>query len=203
MQEEAHGAVDESLLERRVVPYWDHIMGRKWMEMGQQIPMRSLLEMASVRVGSDSREKDRMGWLLASGGEFIVNSAYKLACGWTEDDVWDGWRRMWKLKTTQRVKVFGWIMSHGCLLTNLERWKRRMTGCADYSRCSQMTKDVLHAVRDCRWVREVWHYLIPPEFYTVFFSLDLEDWVLSVLRRGKIPRGDRRWPEKIMAACWW
>lgn len=80
---------------------------------------------------------------------------------------------MWKMKTPQRVRVFTWIVAHGKLLTNLKRWKRRLTDCPDCARCNRESKDVLHAVKDCNWAREVWECLILSELLWEFFSLEL------------------------------
>lgn len=60
-------------------------------------------------------------------GKFNVKSAYKLANGWIEENVWEGWRMIWKMKLQQPVKVFVWILAHEKLMTNSKRWKRRLT----------------------------------------------------------------------------
>lgn len=56
-----------------------------------------------------------------------MKSAYALANGWTEDDVWKGVKLIWKAKVHQRVKTFIWILANDKLLANYERWKRRIT----------------------------------------------------------------------------
>lgn len=76
-------------------------------------------------------------------------------------------------KDLMRVRVFAWIMTHGKLLTNLERWKKRLTDCPDCSRCCQATEDVQHTIRDCAWAREVWEVIIPQELKGEFISLEL------------------------------
>lgn len=53
------------------------------------------------------------------------------------------------MKVKERIRIFLWIMSHGRLLTNLERWKRRMTANLICGRCYQPEERALHAIRDC------------------------------------------------------
>lgn len=76
-----------------------------------------------------------MGWMDARVGKFTVKSAYNLANGLVEENNWEGWKMVWKIKAQQRVKVFLWIMVHGKLLTNLERWRRMLTHGPDCVRC--------------------------------------------------------------------
>src|SRR4051812_39374849 len=75
-------------------------------------------------------------------------------------------------------------MTHGRLLSNLERWKRRLPGCTDYVRCNHASEHVLHTVRGCKWACKVWEHLIPLELLCNFFSIDFGAWVLWMLKGG-------------------
>lgn len=77
-----------------------------------------------------------------------MKDAYRLSNGYVEGPSWEGWRLIWKMKVQECVRVVIWIMSHGKLLTNLERWKHRMATSPTYGRCNQ-DEETLHAIRDC------------------------------------------------------
>lgn len=104
---------------------------------------------------------DLFSRIKAGGRGFTVKTSYELACPRMEEVSWECWRALWKMKMIQRVKVFAWLMAHGKLLTNNERWRRRLSVIQECGRCHQVAKDVMHAIRDCLWAREVWEILIP------------------------------------------
>lgn len=143
-------------------------------------------------IGTETRLRTKgHNGMVGSRGESTVKSAYRLASRRTEEVTWGGCKRVWKMKmSSQCVRVFMWIMTHGKLLTNLERWKRRLTGCPYCISCNRASEDVLHIVGECKWAREVLEHLIPPEFLCDLFSLDLEAWVLWMLK-GRRSAGEK------------
>lgn len=66
-----------------------------------------------------------------------------------------GWRKVWKLGVQQRIRVFLWVSAHGKLMTNLERWKRRMAANPLCIRCAEAEESSLQAIRDCVFAKEV------------------------------------------------
>lgn len=68
------------------------------------------------------------------------------------------------------------------LLTNKERWRRRLTANQECGRCQLAVEDVMHAIKDCPWAHEVWDILIPRCSQTQFFELEMERWLLWILR---------------------
>lgn len=120
-----------------------------------------------------------------------------------EGTTWKGWKLIWRMKASQRVRVFCWIMAHGKLLTNEERWRRRLTSDANYGRCQSEVEDVLHAVRDCPCAREVWESLGMFGSQNAFFPMGLQDWVMSAFRLSTPREEALRWAGKFMTICWW
>lgn len=96
---------------------------------------------------------------------------------------------VWKIKVQQRVKVFLWVMAHGKLLTNLERWRRKMASCSLCERCSRAEEGVLHTIRDCKPAKEVWESLIPPDLVNDFFPAWFEGMSTLAAENG-------RWEER-------
>lgn len=114
-----------------------------------------------------------------------------------------GWKLIWKAKVHQRVKTFCWVLVHERILTNHERWRRKIganPGCARYD---GREKDALHAIRCCKYAREVWDLLVPPGFASWFFSLDLKDWLGKILKLNMGPGDELWWSDKVLIVCWW
>lgn len=102
-----------------------------------------------------------------------------------------------------RVKIFLQVLAHDNLLTNYERWKRRITDVPDCRRCNGHKEDGLHAIKDCKYARDVCNALIPPDSSNWFFSLDLEKWLDKLLRLSHVAREENRWTQKMIITCWW
>lgn len=192
---------DEACL--KVAQYWQRDQGWRWQVLANKLSASSLLMLASFMLRAEEVQGDIMGWLKAGRRDFSVKSAYEIASGNEEEENWSGWKMLWKMRASQRVKVFSWLMAHGKLLTNVERWRRRLASDPICVRCHQGEEDTLHAVRDCPWAREVWEVLIHPASHQVFFSLKLEDWVLWLLKEQKTPAEQPRWNGKKVTVCWW
>lgn len=55
------------------------------------------------------------------------------------------------------------------------------TKCPRYSKAAEET---LHAIQDCSASRAVWVLLLSQADHTIFFSLNLKDWLSLKLRKG-------------------
>lgn len=129
LSESLSGELEESLKAKKMSDYWVQGSDWKWDELQSLLSMTDTVQLASrvLRLGED--QVDTMGWLDDNGGNFPVKFAYQLACSWPTEDAWSGWRWIWKLRTPQRVRVFTRLLTHGKMLTNLERWRRKQTDC--------------------------------------------------------------------------
>lgn len=78
-------------MDRKVTHYWKVGVRWQWESLGQKLSSLNLVMLASIILTSDAEEADRLGWLDAKGWRFTVNTAYRLARGWTEEDKWEGW----------------------------------------------------------------------------------------------------------------
>lgn len=134
--------------------------------------------------------------------EVEVNSAYKLEMNWDREDVWRGWRLIWRLCVQQRVEDCLWVLSHDHLLTTFGRWQRGLSSTAKCEGCDKLAEDILHVVRDCKFAREVWFPFFPQNRLIDFFSLNLRDWVLRNLSLNSEPGEDLDWPRKMSLIVW-
>lgn len=95
------------------------------------------------------------------------------------------WRRIWRTKLQHRVRICVWIMSHGRILTNEERRRRHLTTSALCVRCQLEEEEVLHSIRNCSRVIEVWSLIIPQDVAMEFYTPGLKDWVFWLLQMGR------------------
>lgn len=143
------------------------------------------MSLASKVLNVDSSKMDKFEWAPGSNGKFKVKDVYCLAKAWVEEEEWDGWRRIWRINTQQQARVFVWLLSHGALLTNSERRRRRhLRGNDLCTRCLNIEGSVLHAVRDCSVAVEVWNKVLPDNLMASFFSKEFRIWVLWLLKPG-------------------
>ncbi|GAU42820.1 hypothetical protein TSUD_185780 [Trifolium subterraneum] len=70
---------------------------------------------------------DTLAWGCTSDGRFNTKSAYLTTHVSTVHPNQSLFNLIWKWKGPERVKLFLWKASHACLMTNLERFRRRMT----------------------------------------------------------------------------
>lgn len=65
------------------------------------------------------------------------------------------WRGIWKLRVPPKVKEFIWRASWGIIPHGVNLGKK---GIEDHIRCPRcgMEESLLHILRDCFWVKNVW-----------------------------------------------
>ncbi|KAF7808048.1 hypothetical protein G2W53_040209 [Senna tora] len=70
------------------------------------------------------------------------------------------WKKIWSCNTTQRARVFLWLMCHNSILIEQQRHKRNLTDSDTCKRCNSTSETVLHCVRDWPMVSPLWEALI-------------------------------------------
>ena len=63
-------------------------------------------------------------WQWSSDGLFSLKSAYDHIAGHSELENRGEWRRVWKLKVSQRYRSFLWLCLHESVMTNRVRRER-------------------------------------------------------------------------------
>lgn len=137
-------------LATKVANYWCEGSGWKWSLLQMHLLAVDMVRVASTCLGSGNMTGDRVGWLDPRSTKFTMRDAYKFAAYRGADQGWVGWNLIWRLKLQQKVKVFVRVMAHEKLLTNEERWKRRMGASSICGRCLEREEGILHAIRDCK-----------------------------------------------------
>src|SRR4051812_2920128 len=88
--------------ERTVASYWRDVGGWRWESFGDRLSSTMLLKLARMTVNNNSLATDRVDWLDADNMRFTVKSAYSLLIGIQPSVDWNGWKRIWSLKSQER-----------------------------------------------------------------------------------------------------
>lgn len=112
-------------VEALVCDFWSEGRGWDWQRIGDSLSHTNLMKLASTSLRSDREEGDQLGWL-KSNGVFSVRAAYEFFTDLKKEEIWPGWKRIWKLKIQQRIKTFLWLLAHDLILTNHCRWRRKL-----------------------------------------------------------------------------
>lgn len=66
------------------------------------------------------------------------------------------WKFIWKLRLPPKVRIFAWQLGNELLPTNLKRATINPDVNKMCPRCNSFEESIIHAVRDCQKVKEVW-----------------------------------------------
>ncbi|KAF7800755.1 Ribonuclease H protein [Senna tora] len=112
------------------------------------------------------------------------------------------WSKIWKWPVHERIRSFIWLITHGKILTNSHRRHRNLTDNATCPRCGREDETVLHALRDCDEVAELWMRFVAPQRWNTFFSLELGDWIDWNRRIHAGNELSDNWQTIFGVACW-
>ncbi|KAJ8898838.1 hypothetical protein K2173_008147 [Erythroxylum novogranatense] len=194
--------VPEEARTRCVDYYADRDRGWIWEYFQHSLPMSSLLQIAAIPTPSNDRGADLPICRLTSNGNFSIKSAYGLLTKDFTKEEKDIWKVVWKWKGPQRVKTFLWLLSHGKLLTNEARLRRNLAPSASCPICQDHTESMLHAIRDCPKVREMWKSLVPRKVWEQFFSNPIDRWLLRNIRGNQQGVEGVEWRMLFVVGCW-
>uniref|UniRef100_A0A803QHJ7 Piwi domain-containing protein n=1 Tax=Cannabis sativa TaxID=3483 RepID=A0A803QHJ7_CANSA len=108
---------------------------------------------------------DKILWHYSKNGEYSVKSGYRMACELKaerqqSDDhlAVQWWRKLWRLKIPQKIKVFVWKLAHGWLPTSTVLAKRHVSTTGGCSRCSPHNSEIIfHAFWECKKSKSLWN----------------------------------------------
>lgn len=203
LMDQSQRHLEKEDLELTVSNLWREQQGRRWELLSTFLPAYWLLKLAERRLSWQDTREDEFGWLELASKKFTVKSAYLLLRGNQDFDGWEGWKKIWRLKTQQRIKLLLWMMAHDKILTNHSRWHRHIALSQNCDRCDATVEEVLHAIRGCAKLKEVWVYFVPPTLRRDFFSSqNLKEWLLQNLKRNERDAHGDGWLEVMALICW-
>lgn len=182
--------------------YWQEGRGWTWENISPFLQATDLMLLASKIIMPEAMERDSFKWMEDKGGICTVSSAYDVFVGRSREEVWGGWSLVWRLRVQSRIKIFLWLMIHEGLMTNKSRWRRGIAQSPICSHCGEAQEDSLHAIRDCRYAREVWELLLPINKKMEFFKDGLQRWISANLSPSKSSKSSPPWPKTMAVTCW-
>ena len=112
-----------------------------------------------------------------------------------------GW--IWKLNTLPRIKTFLWMCAHGSIGVKACLVRRGVVEEESCPICQRASETILHALRDCQNVKEVWRQLGIQRTNRVFWTSNLQDWIkINSKDRGSCFQGNPPWNILFPVAVW-
>ena len=133
-------------------------MGWDLNQISFVLPLEVKLMIQATLIPLTGRGRDSLAWRDNPRGVFDLRSAYSLVNGTTQDLTFST-KWIWKANTLPRIKTFMWQCAHnsigvkGCLI------RRGMDIDDTCPFCQEGVETVMHALRDCSWVRLIWRQL--------------------------------------------
>ena len=97
-------------------------------------------------------ERDEFRWNLDQSGVFYVKSHY---LGLIHQDTPNLNKKLWKLKTPLKIKIFLWYLRRGVILTKDNLVRRNWQGSQQYCFWNE-NETIQHLFFDCRFTRMLW-----------------------------------------------
>lgn len=171
----------------------------KITEFNQFLPADIVKQIMALLPPAVGRGDDTRLWPRNRLGTFSISSAYHLLCG-EHQGVNGCWKKLWKTRSIERIKVFGWQMLHNKLLTNARKAQWGL-GSADCPRCVAIEETCLHVLRDCLTAVLVWQHLIKSNFWFDLFTYDLAKWQTLNMTKELGITTDFSWSTIWIKAC--
>ncbi|CAN1122805.1 Putative ribonuclease H protein At1g65750 [Linum perenne] len=105
--------------------------------------------------------EDTRVWGLENNGRFTVKSAYLMLKDLDSGGDSSSWRTIWSWNGPNKIRHFMWLVSHGKLMTNVERTKRRFTDDEECGHCQSGREYIDHVLRSCSFACQVWSKVLP------------------------------------------
>ncbi|KAF7807158.1 ribonuclease H [Senna tora] len=161
-------------------------------------PPESVVDMPVHPSGSH----DCVRWRITHDGNFSIRSAYDSLSPNLNTPRPTIWSKIWKWPVHERIRSFICLITHGKILTNSHRRQRNLTDNATFPRCGRTDEKVLHVLRDCDEVAELWTRFVAPQRWNTFFSLELGDWIDWNRRIHVGNELSDNWQTIFGVACW-
>ncbi|CAN1798779.1 Putative ribonuclease H protein At1g65750 [Linum perenne] len=129
--------------------------------------------------------EDQWVWGEEKNGKFSVRSAYNLIHVLPGVKTPETWKHIWRWSGPNRIRSFLWLATHGRLMTNSARLRRKMTDDASCFLCHGIDETIDHVLRDCRFAKDVWSRVQEFECSDRDWSADISTWMAKHLRSDK------------------
>ena len=147
-----------------------------WGQIPFELPLniKSLIQAISTLI--TSRGQDRLAWSGNPRGTFDLISAYSLATAEVAPHPFSSsW--IWKLDTLPKIRTFLWRCHHNSIGVKSCLARRGVDIDVLCPICQREPESIIHAIRDCDWVKGVWLQLGVSISNQGFWMRNLQDWI--------------------------
>ncbi|KAH9667991.1 reverse transcriptase domain-containing protein [Citrus sinensis] len=174
--------IPQELINATVSEFTNGQGGWNWSSFEHLLPHYTFMQIASVMPPRPHFGFDKIYWGLDPSGMFTVRSAYASLCYHHLADHDRIWKLPWSWKGPQSIRLFLWQLMHGKLKTHVELARRHINVPEGCDRCGGAVEDILHALRDCCCINQVWRKLVPMATHNAFFNSNLREWIAGNLQ---------------------
>ena len=173
-----------------------------WDRIPFELPskVKSIIQATPIPV--TSKGQDKLAWSSNLKGSFDLKSAYFIVI--KEDSAPPlnyGW--IWKLHTLPRIQTFLWLCMHNSTGVKVCLVKRGVVVDELCPTCQREPESIIHAIRDCVWVKTIWIQLGVSISNQVFWTSNLQDWmILNGKASSNCDRGNLPWKSIFSFAVW-
>ena len=132
--------------------------GWAWEKIPFELPQDIKMLIQATPMILTSRGVDKLAWVDSSKGTFELKSAYKIATGTMDASPFSA-KWLWKADTLPRIKTFLWMCAHNSIGVKVCLEKRGVVHDNTCPICQRCSKIILHALRDCPYIKHVWNQL--------------------------------------------
>ncbi|GLT57721.1 hypothetical protein SLA2020_306730 [Shorea laevis] len=167
------------------------------------LPPAQVNEILSIPLSSTASVKDKIVWKYSDDGFFSIKSAFhqileQKAPIPLQDQ---SWLWVWKLRCSERVRMFLWLILRNRVLTNAFRFERHLASSPICPRCGGEPETSLHLLRDCPFATQVWTLLGLGDME--FFQLPWPHWIkISSKKVTRVQNGEMSYDVLFLSAIW-
>ena len=181
---------------------WEDGYGWKWDIFSPYLNVATLSMIQSHGLRSNPDVGDLLYWGNSSKGKFKIKSAIQIIRRESRDLDTKVWGLVWGAPVQQRVRAFLWLCCHDRIMSNYNRFKRRLVDDPKCFICGARAETTLHLLRDCPAARCVWRKVGVLSEHPHFFLGDIQHWVISNLDLH-LDNMDENWNTHFCVTVWW
>ncbi|CAA7031066.1 unnamed protein product [Microthlaspi erraticum] len=110
--------------------------------------------------------------------------------------------RIWHVIASEQTRVFLWLVARQVIMTNMKRQRRHLTDTGICQVCKGGEESILHILRDCPAMFEIWSRFVPMAKQGEFFNTPLLGWLYENLG-VHTEIGRYNWSTLFAITTWW
>ena len=142
-----------------------------------------------------SRGQDRLAWSGNPRGTLDLKSAYSLATAEEATPPFSS-SQIWKLDMLPKIRTFLWRCQHNSIGVKCCLARRGVDIDELCPICQREPESIIHAIRDCAWVKGVWMQLGVSTSNQDFWMSNLQDWI-NLNGKAKCSRAQEKPPWNV------